>query len=1629
MSSKTNGDHGDLACFEEDATFIDVNDIMDALEPVCKEVPNEELPSGSKGPIENNVFDPFDSANAEEGSPSVQSEVCKTAGTPQELLQSVGIPRTPQELLEEPRSRRRYHKKTTETLQPVTRDATNGTDKESKSHDSGETVTLELEVKSPMTEEQTQETVCEFEACCSAALQKGLGTRGKLAALPLVQAARLADAVRETTVNYWTDISKCVGGRSVPRVLPAVVPACLIKLCAGLGSTFTALAKVQVPLEDTDSEKIAFENIECGLRLAALYFDIVATSCQQLQAHAQGDAESESLEDVVLHFVSHVMRVLYSAKGSPLSSCAVRLADAVAHVWQAAHRAIAAERYTLSPLSRRVIPLAARCLLSLPVASTSADTTSPMVAVGKSSADILVAAAGQGDRSLHDLAIEELAGGSSLVTSHRPNGNAKSNHVAASDTADKSITLTKGRGRNKRRQQGGPGPYTAALFRAVSAQCFPGHTDTAEIASDASEVYKKAESQAGELITGILRRNLLASSDRESEGWLRLEALTKEMLDSCGDPMYPSAPLVVLCLARGLARIAGASRNVEMSWTQREFAVRLLGMISGSLCRECVCLDKTSTKDSDLAEVQSWAKSCQKSGAERFENVQEFRNHLIQFLELRRTTPALIPQTAIENLHLKPNGTKPRDIALTEAVLPFDHPIYSSAFILCSMAAPNLSRTALKNASLKKKRKCDRNRENMTSNVVPDAVPEHSVDETGATTDCTDWALAEWSRCTNIREPPSMSRKADKNRDAIQSSVVRLYKRSLYQDLGTLSRARLLCLETLLTQLKASPLVFVRRQSMTSLAGACCSDMQLANSRCAGEAVSHGLKDDSSLVRSATIDFIGRLVSGRAEGMEPKYACELRAAARGCLSDVASGVRRAAFRVVCEALCREDPGLMSSASELLRRIRYETQQVRDPVLSALQSVILAPPLPEGAVEQLSTLVADSEIAGTGIRDIFIMHRTVAGAATCSSSLAGVADRAFEEIGKLETAEDGIYIASVLEQIGLEEPKAFFPHIQTLQSWLSVSGDSSLGRSTRAQQACRILSDILPCWVTQAEDSEREQFGRKLEKSLAPLLKSSRNSVIRAAMECFCVIALHVTGDYKKVLAYVCQSMQHIQEVVEQGSSLDGKKQQLLRQNAWMLSTAHEFLDVDSLSLLVKSTEPELASAHGSVGLLSRLLSALCMKGPLGLRTSLVPCLGFLSRRYTSLMQSQLGPKDVFQFGLHNDVSMQTCTIEALAELLVFYQKAAEAGAPPGGIKDEAVLKCLAKPKVSEAVQRLSELQPTILTVLLKPQDPLVAEHALSVVRSFSHLGVLHPAPALSALVAASLVSSPTLAKDTSRLMLKLVESGPQQLLTRLGDGIRQAASILVAGSFEPGVLVSQNWRFSMMAELCSEHYEGKRMREAFIDAFLAEAEHLTTASESSVDRKALQNRMELLVGILLNLPYRNELELAHILRRSSDFMTLHTIPLMLESAVSVHTSQIFVLGSCYASLLLYSVCSHLCTLEEMRRLITEEANGECDRPVSPGFSRRLGAGASSQSLMAELFAAGDSNSALAQVLSNHVPSDSCLLKSKHVEKASGAKAAGKGRKRKLSTSDMVSQKKPCAEMDESFSFALAGAGA
>jgi len=1385
-------------------------------------------------------------------------------------------------------------------------------------------------------EAQLKALVQEVRGGCEAVLKTGLdGT----IALPADAARQLAAAVRVTKLAVFG--AQTAGDAKALLETHSASVSSFSELCPTLVTLFGALSTLDGASPDLGAgvEDGSRSDVEVGLHLAAAYFDSIAAVGSSV-----GDGDGD-VGRAILKFLASYVRATYG-HGSKTKSrehlqSGSSIEEPLAAVFRSLHHALAAVKFAPIPAAHRAVPVLARCLA---VGITTAPRPLPSSLVA--AADLMQGILGQGEEQMQAHAIEELVS------------------VAASSHVQQ--LPRKGRGAV------GPTIHTVALLRAVCAACLPvrigathlrsqsngpdgagtGEANAATVAAakpvareqqpvaEALARWRSAEARAGELAAGVVRKCLLAVRDKETdpEPWARLEALVREVLDLSANPTWVSAPTLLLCLAKALSRVAGAGRGVDLAWTQREFAVRLLGQVAEFLCREDMMVSKTSDQDlaEDFSKLRKWSAEVSSSKAKLEQgSAEEFLQLLTAYL---RAAPDATPDLMF------PCRASQTQRQLDSTALPGAHPIFACSFLLCSHVAQSAADSGAEGAS-KKCRHGKASKQHGKATTTKAKAGKYSAED----------EAREWLALTQHLDARAKGAKAIRQRDGLLQCVARIRRKFLHQNgVGALSRARMVALETLQAQLRSSPLAFVRRQATAGLSAACAADARLVGSRSIGQAIVVGLQDDSPCVRVSSVDLLGRLLGDESKGLAAAHVAECRAAVSARLDDSSSAVRRAAFRVTCSTLRSDSVGLASIAADLLRRIRYETTQVRETVLGALERVLLKPPLSEATSQHLVDIVGHKDVGGAGIQEVFKMHQSLRSSSIFVTSMESLTVMAFGCIVENSASTDVSPWALILEQVALVYPLAIHKHTPQLVAWLKLDPNMSRNKIILAQHSCRILSDALPSWAAKAEAEHRTRIGVELRKLLGALLSDQGSRLTRNAAECLCMVAAHLTSEAAHDIAkHLALSLQHVQDCVKAGASLDALAQRCLCRHAWTLGTFLEHIEVDAIAAVLQDKDKSAFKEGELASSANQLFVKLCLRGPPSLRPSIIPCLGFLLRRHCQYLRSSLSGDatalDVFRAGLagrEGGEVLQAQSAEVLASLLASYEQAAEAEAPlsSGGDWGATVAASVQKPKISEAVQRLAGLQPQVLALLRVTKSQQTAGHMLCTLSSLSRLGVLHPSSAMPDLLAASVAGFPELVGDVQRLLVRLTEFAPQLLPSRLGAGLQLAAKKLAASQVELGSLAGAKWRFTVLCEMYTMHTETRRNGDRFVEILLAEFETLTQlasprgeAEVAARDIGGCMLRAELVFALLVALPYRSELEVARVVVGASRFLALRAVPLLLPDPSTVgELKSDDVFGVCVVASLLHVLSQHLCSGTGGSACLQQGSPQQMEEPLRTG---------------------------------------------------------------------------------------------
>eukprot|EP00929_Paragymnodinium_shiwhaense_P107847 TRINITY_DN74201_c0_g1_i1.p1 TRINITY_DN74201_c0_g1~~TRINITY_DN74201_c0_g1_i1.p1 ORF type:complete len:1795 (+),score=456.87 TRINITY_DN74201_c0_g1_i1:136-5520(+) len=1203
---------------------------------------------------------------------------------------------------------------------------------------------------------------------------------------PATSISRLVDAVHWARVVSWSeaaaqpameddgglasDLALMVDKEVATELINAATKHLTDQL---LLKAFEAMADVKpcsgssLPLSG-DRPSNQFQYALFGLKLTTIFLDMHAVIGASLVSSELEDAVPDAVK-----FLSACVRAAAppsaaAPSGQPPSATALErrteIDNAIAGVFRAAHHAVAASDYSATPLAHRIIGVASKCLASAAPGSggkrDKGQTTKSAAAMA--AGDLLCGLGGQtGSRELKVAVTEafvEASGPEAAGSSQggKQSGQAQSlaekDGVAGPAARGGSSADPKGAG-------GAPPPkaekssYTAALLQVVAARCVPAKLYSLSRGADGSaptsapdaaqavpeqprqvhpdglrQRHAEAEAMAADLATGILRRCLLGN-ERESEAWSNLEALVRELLAASADPRLATTPLLLLAFVKGLVRIARAAQHVSMSWTQREFAVRLLGQIAEALSLDFkLAASGRSEKLSVLAkQVQCWAgalvPAASASPSEQ------------QIVPLDTSVAAMetmandeqkksfgVTQELVDRLlHGQPEtetSLKP-DAAMLEgrtildsAVLPAAHVVLSASFHLCWAAAGDARRVQ------QSRGRCSKGKTRTSK----------SGGGGGGVDAGEHWLTSTWLELAQERGHFAASSSEGKTSNGGEGSaadaLMHSYRQTLHaEETGALWRARLVALEALMTQVQGSPLVFVRRQAISSLAACCQVDLALGSNRCLMEAIARGLQDESPLVRLRAIELASHLASHQlaipvsaAATLQSETpaspAAWYRAAVRARIGDPAAQVRRVAFRDACSGLRSDQPDLRENAADLLRRVQQEPQQVRQVVLGSIQKVVYNKKQPEIAMNHLAFFATQPGVGADSVRGLLQAQRASATSAvfdkSCRALLAAVLRGI--AVASAESMAASVARASIVEQLALEYPTCLQPHVGEIKAWLKLLSPEALllppgGAAAKlAAQACRIFSDALPMLLDRLGTLEdKKQLAEELLEDLASLLHGRGHELSRAAAECFCVVAELLLQEPQQVLPHVDASLTHLSDVLARRPSLTASAKAELVSHCWVLGSFLEFSDLSACRAVVepisKESSTALQAVHESVtaaalpagackdaALAAKVLGELASSGPPALRPLVLPALGFVLRRHSQLVRGEmleclrqgLSGLEGSQAELHagagglagDGAALQRITraktAEALAGVLAVYERTACEAAPDVG---------------------------------------------------------------------------------------------------------------------------------------------------------------------------------------------------------------------------------------------------------------------------------------------------------------------------------------------------------------------------
>jgi len=431
--------------------------------------------------------------------------------------------------------------------------------------------------------------------------------------------------------------------------------------------------------------------------------------------------------------------------------------------------------------------------------------------------------------------------------------------------------------------------------------------------------------------------------------------------------------------------------------------------------------------------------------------------------------------------------------------------------------------------------------------------------------------------------------------------------------------------------------------------------------------------------------------------------------------------------------------------------------------------------------------------------------------------------------------------------------------------------------------CRAVSRALRRWSSEGDvrhlfDDNAMEACADLQKTLRAvvaskpqfsiLLNRRKLILLRCATECLCVLGVSVFQDPGGTLEQVEVVARQLLELVEVHGELDVLLQAEVCQAAWHVCTIFEYLETYAHLDVHSSLICEVALVLGS----------LCRGGPLPLRASLMPCVGFLVRGRPQLLYSHPSLFECLRSGLSGDAkALRARTAETVAWLIGAEEEERRA------VHEDA----RGASRTYDTVGRLADLQGDLLRIIGSKPSPVAAVvcsasvAAASALLSLLHLSALGVAEVVPRLIALALAAPNDVDATVGEMLRQLAAASPSQVVSSLVHGVHLAASSLlghgVGGSsvggvgscsfgvaslhdpacdYSPGESLQDEWRFTAFCDV----FAGPLRAAGLCEALLGEAVGLLRGLSSALGprpRNDIPKQLclaELAFGILAALP-------------------------------------------------------------------------------------------------------------------------------------------------------------------------------
>jgi len=491
-------------------------------------------------------------------------------------------------------------------------------------------------------------------------------------------------------------------------------------------------------------------------------------------------------------------------------------------------------------------------------------------------------------------------------------------------------------------------------------------------------------------------------------------------------------------------------------------------------------------------------------------------------------------------------------------------------------------------------------------------------------------------------------------------------------------------------------------------------------------------------------------------------------------------------------------------------------------------------------------------------------------------------------------------ACLLELISRNKPSALHGCVEGLCAWLTSEGlTASQGKThPNALLICKVLVNVLPTVECAQQDGlmpSAALFDTLLDfinqKPVFSILTDHGHLwLIYTASQCLCIGAMHSETCQEKLAVHWATVLNKLERALAKMpiQSLEGQLR--LCHAAWRFCAMLPFF-IDAHENVTHSIPHTTSTGKMTASLIACSLCRICASGPVGIRPSLIPCVGFLLQLYDKLDDATQSRIQALRQGLlSKSRALRARTIETVVRLLT-----------QANCKNEQP----SENATDQIARLISQLLPDILCALRSSQKPQTAGQALDALKMMWGHRALNIQCVLPGLLASGLSGSPSNVSAIQSLSLDLAKASPGIFVKQLGAVLDEAADQLDSqGCAEPGRLWQERWRFhsifAVYRVIVNAGLGQKFIRKLLHIAGSLDCHGFSELAGEAVSRRSLHTG--LIFGILSGLPYDEGDELVSVATFVDD---------VLSGGHRCH-EQLQCGCQCLGSTILSQMCAALC---------------------------------------------------------------------------------------------------------------------